>query len=151
MRLQINDSKVTTLFFPAKSRTCPACGHEQRYAYKSCGRHFFQLDGVYYVDGQIVRCLNGRCPLVYKVMHPPEEDALVGRKKGFGFDVIARIGHLRFNDVLTRLEIKERLGAEHPSLVISERQVEVLFNLYAKLVRARAKISSVRNSIEAYL
>ena len=134
MRLQIGDSKVTSLFLPAKNRTCPACGQPQRYAYKSCGRHFFQLDGAYYLDGQIVHCLNLRCPLRFKAMHPPEEDALVPRKKGFGFDVIARIGELRFNEVLTRAEIKERLSAEHPLLVISERHIEALFKLYAKLV-----------------
>lgn len=134
MRLQIDSSKVTELFFPAKNRTCPACGHAQRYSYKSCGRHFYQLDGAYYVDGQIVHCLNVKCPLRYRPMHPPEEDALVPRRKGFGFDVIARIGHLRFTNRLTRLEIKDRLAAEHPALVISERQVETLFKLYGELV-----------------
>ena len=134
MRLQIDPSKVTSLFFPATNRACPACGHEQRYGYKSCGRHFYRLDGVFYLDGQIVHCLNGGCPLRYKAMHPPEEDALVPRKKGFGFDVIARVGQLRFNDRLTRLEIKDRLVAEHPALMISERQVETLFKLYGELV-----------------
>jgi hypothetical protein len=134
MRLQIDSSKVTELFFPAKNRTCPACGHAQRYSYKSCGRRFYQLDGAYYVDGQIVHCLNVKCPLRYKPMHPPGEDVLVPRKKGFGFDVIARIGHLRFINRLTRAEIRDRLGAEHPALVISERQVETLFKLYGELV-----------------
>jgi hypothetical protein len=134
MRLQINDSKVTHLFFASTERTCPGCGREQRYAYKSSGRHFYQLDGLYYLDAQIVHCFNGQCPLRYRRMHPPGELALVPPKKGFGFDVIARIGQLRFGRKLTRAEIKARLAIDHPALEISERQVEYLFDLYGELV-----------------
>lgn len=134
MRLQIDPSKVTTLFFPAKDRTCPLCGREQRYAYKSSGHHFYRLDGAYYVDGQIVHCWNGLCPLRFKPMHCPEERALVAPKKGYGFDVVACIGRLRFGDRLTRNEIVEWLAKHHPALKISDRQVENIFNLYGALV-----------------
>lgn len=135
MRIRYDPSRVTKLFFPQTARTCPACGHEQRYKYKSSGRHFYQLDGVYYVDGQIVYCQNGRCPLRHKPIHPPEELALVALGKGYGFDVIARIGQLRFQrPPLSRGEITARLALEHPALVISERNVENLFKLYGALV-----------------
>lgn len=134
MRIQYDPSKVTKLFFPQTQRVCPACGHEQRYKYKSSGRHFYQLDGVYYVDGQIVYCRNGACPLRHQPMHPPEELARAALGKGYGFDVIACIGQLRFGERLTRAEIKARLGREHPALVISERNIENLFKLYGVLV-----------------
>lgn len=134
MRLQYDPSKVTKLFFPQRERTCPSCGQEQRYKYKSSGRHFYQLDGVFYVDGQIVYCYNGACPLRHKPMHPPEELALAALRKGYGFDVIAHIGQLRFRERLTRTEIKTRLALEHPALVISERNIENLFKLYGVLV-----------------
>jgi hypothetical protein len=67
-------------------------------------------------------------------MHPPREVAMAPQKKGYGFDVIACIGHMRYRDSLTRLEILNRLGREFPQLEISEREVEVLYKLYGALV-----------------
>ena len=134
MRLQTDDTKVTHLFFPSTDRNCPGCGREQKYSYKSSGRHFYQLDGLFYVDGQIVHCVYGQCSLRYKRMHPPAELALAPPKKGFGFDVIARIGQLRFGHDLNRAAIKARLAIDHPAVVISERQVEYLYKLYGALV-----------------
>src|SRR6267143_427799 len=101
MRTQIDDSKVTHLFFAQEERICPGCGEPQRYDYKSSGRYFYLLSGLKYLDGQIVYCHNGRCPLRYKPMHPLEELAYAPPKKGHGFDVIARIGQLRYGDELT--------------------------------------------------
>jgi hypothetical protein len=92
------------------------------------------LEGLRCVTGQIVYCENGRCPLRFKSMHPPEELSLVAPYKGHGFDVIARIGQMRFRDKLTRLEILSRLAKDFPKLVISERQVETLYKLYGALV-----------------
>lgn len=137
MALQIDDAKATRLFFPQKpeNRLCPACGHQQRYDYKSSGRYFYQLNmGLCYVDGQIVFCHNGACPLRYKPMHPPEELRLAPPSKGHGFDVIACIGHRRFGDKMTRDEIRAWLRQHHPEVVISERQVQHLYELYGALV-----------------
>jgi hypothetical protein len=136
MAVPINDSKATRLFFPQKpeNRLCPACGHPQRYDYKSSGRHFYQLTGLYYVDGQIVYCHNGTCSLRYKPMHPPEELLLAPPGRGHGFDVMACIGHRRYGDEMTRPEIKAWLEAHHPALVISERQIQNLWELYGALV-----------------
>lgn len=134
MPLRIDSSKVTRLFFPYRDRTCPSCGDPQRYDYKSSGRHFYRLDGLFYVDGQIVYCHNGACPLRYKPMHPPEELALAPPGRGYGFDVLALTGQHRFGERLTRLEILNRLAADHPKVVISERQVQNLYDLYGALV-----------------
>ena len=87
-----------------------ACGEPQRYDYKSSGRYFYVLAGLRYVDGQIVYCHNGRCPLRYKPMHPPKELTLAPPSKGHGFDVIACVGRLRYGERLTRPEIKTRLA-----------------------------------------
>ena len=134
MPLQIDDSKATHLFFAQENRDCPACGEPQRYDYKSSGRYFYVLAGLRYVDGQIVYCHNGRCPLRYKPMHPPKELALAPPSKGHGFDVIACVGRLRYGERLTRPEIKTRLALDYPSLVISERQIQTLYELYGELV-----------------
>lgn len=92
MRPQIDDSKATRLFFPQEDRVCPACGEPQRYDYKSSGRYFYLLSGLNYLDGQIVYCYNGSCPLRYKPMHPPQELSLAAPLKGHGHDVIAVVG-----------------------------------------------------------
>jgi len=94
----------------------------------------YRLSGLNYLEGRIVYCDNGRCPLRYKPMHPPEELAYAPSKKGHGFDVIACIGRLRYRDKLTRLEILTRLVKDHPALVITERHVENLYRLYGELV-----------------
>lgn len=134
MPLQIDPSKASHLFFPQEHRRCLACGEVQRYDYKSSGRYFYRLNGLYYVDGQIVYCHNGSCPLRYKPIHPPEELSLAPPLKGHGFDVIAFIGHLRHREALTRPEIKIRLARDYPALVISERQIQNLYELYGALV-----------------
>jgi len=134
MRTQIDRSKATHLFFPQKDRVCPCCGGTQQYDYKSSGRYVYGLSGLKYLEGQIVYCDNGQCPLRHKPMHPPEELACAPTKKGHGFDVIARIGQLRYSEKLARLEILMRLAKDHPALVISERHVENLYRLYGELV-----------------
>lgn len=135
----IDHSKATHSFFAQEEsrRTCPGCGEPQRYKYKSSGHSFYTLDGLRCVTGQIVYCKNGRCPLRFLSMHPPEEVALVAPYKGHGYDVIARIGQMRFHDKLTRLEILNRLAKDFPKLVISERQIETLYKLYGALVSGR--------------
>jgi hypothetical protein len=125
--------EANQLFFPFDGRPCPSCKGSLRYNYKSSGRKFFRLDGPYYVDSQIVYCSNGRCPLRFKPQHPPEELALAPPLKGYGFDVLAAAGQLRYGEGLTRLQIQARLLEEHPALKISERQVQNLYELYGAL------------------
>jgi hypothetical protein len=57
------------------------------------------------------------------------------RGHGYGLDVIVRIGHLRFREHRTREEIWRRLRAETP-VVLSERHVQHLLEVYLALVRA---------------
>ena len=97
-------------------------------------RHIHRLDALLYVDAQIAYCFNGRCALRFKPLHPPEELALAPQRKGYGFDVIAHIGQVRFREKWTRSQIKEHLGEEFPQLVISPREIENLFKLYGELV-----------------
>lgn len=136
MPLPIDDSKSTHLFFrqPEANRTCFACGEAQRYKFNSSGRYFYVLDGLRRVAGQIVYCHNGRCPLRFKPIHPPEELALAPQQKGHGYDVIACIGQMRFRDKLTRSEIGSRLAKDFPRLVVSDRQIETLYKMYGALV-----------------
>ena len=134
MPLRIDSSKATRHFFAQQTRCCPACGHEQRYNYKSSGRYFYCNDGLHYVDGQIVYCYNGACPLRFKPMHPPEELSLAAPLQGHGFDVIATIGQLRYGEGLKRSAIHMRLAQDYPALKISERQVQELWELYGELV-----------------
>jgi hypothetical protein len=121
------------LHIPYKNRQCPACGNEQRYGYCSSGRHIFRLDALFRVTSQVVYCVTPRCPLIKQDMHPPEEWALAPPYKGFGSDVIAEAGRLRFSERMTRVEIKNDLKAKY-SLDISEREVNTLYDLYGALV-----------------
>jgi hypothetical protein len=57
------------------------------------------------------------------------------RGSGYGLDVIARIGHLRFQQHCTRAEIWQALDTA-PGLQLSERHVQNLLELYLALLRA---------------
>jgi len=137
MPVYIDISKTTRIFLPQpeKVRLCPCCGKPLRYYYKSSGHYFYQLSGLYYVDGQILYCYNGACALRFKPLHPLEELSLVPPKRGHGFDVLACVGQLRYGgEELKRLQIKDRLARDYPNLVISERQIQNLYELYGALV-----------------
>ena len=116
-----------------EQRICASCGEEQRYGYNTAGRTIRRLDAAYRVTAQTVTCRNGACPLIYKVMHPPAEWAMAGPYQGFGFDVMAKIGQLRYGGQLITPLIVERLLRED-NLVISERSVFDLYTLYGHLV-----------------
>lgn len=114
-------------------RVCPACGEELRYGYCTSGRGIRLLDGHYRVTSQTTYCRNGSCPLVYKVLHPPGEWEMAAPHQGFGFDVMAKIGQLRYGEHLTVEQIVGRLLGEDRFL-ISGRSVTNLYRLYGVLV-----------------
>lgn len=120
-------------FIPNVLRVCPACGKPQRYDYKSSGRSIRRLDEFLFLEVQIVFCRNGRCPLVRKGMHPPEEWALSPAYERFGSDVIAACGLLHFVEGLGRDAIVARLKKEH-GVQMSPRTANRLFDLFGALV-----------------
>jgi hypothetical protein len=65
------------------------------------------------------------------------------RGHGYGLDVVVRIGHLRFSEQRTRAEIWDRLRDEH-AMVISERHVQHLLEVYLALLRASGEDLSAR-------
>lgn len=133
MPLQLNGSQPESVFFPHNDRTCPACGSLRWYGYKSSGRRFYRLAGLLFAECQLVYCRIGSCPLRFKPMRPPQLEALAPSSKGYGYDVIARVGHLRFAEKLSRAQIHERFKQDHPAVVLSERQVQNLYELYGAL------------------
>jgi len=126
-------SGAIPLHIPYSPRRCPACGQEQRYGYCSSGRYIFRLDRLLSVTSQVVYCVNPRCTLMKRDMHPPEEWALAPPYKGFGWDVIATTGQLRHGQRMTRVQIKAHLKEVY-GLEISEREVNTLYDLYGTLV-----------------
>lgn len=120
-------------FIPNILRCCPVCGGRQRYDYKSSGRSIRRLDEFLFVEVQIAYCTNGRCPLVRKGMHPPEEWALSPAYERFGSDVIAACGLLHFVEKLGRDAIVSRLRTQY-GVEMSPRTANRLFDLYGALV-----------------
>jgi hypothetical protein len=115
------------------NRICPCCGEEQRYGYCTSGRGVRRLDAAYRVTSQTTYCRNGACPLIYKVMHPPAEWAMAAPSQRFGFDVVAKVGQLRYGERLTAQQIQARLLRED-KLDMAERSVSNLYTLYGVLV-----------------
>jgi hypothetical protein len=72
-----------------------------------------------------------------KDVRPPQELAFAPPFKGFGCDVIAKIGQLRFGkQQMTRAQIKTFLKSTH-NLDISEREVNTLYEFYGALVTCK--------------
>lgn len=130
-------SAAVPLHFKNEDRRCLACGGEQRYGYSAPRRFVFRLDQLYRVTSQVVYCRTPGCPLQMKDVRPPKELAFAPPYKGFGCDVIAEIGQLRYGKqngkAMTRLEIKAYLKARY-NLEISEREVNTLYDFYGALV-----------------
>jgi hypothetical protein len=93
------------------------------------------LSGVEQVTNLGFRCGNADCPFGRTVYRSARAEARQVKGSGYGLDVIARIGYLRYGQHRTRAEIWRYFDEETP-VAISERHVQNLLEVYLALVRA---------------
>jgi hypothetical protein len=93
------------------------------------------LSGPEHVTNLGFRCSAAACAYGRTVYRSAQAEARQVRGHGYGLDVLVRIGHLRFREHRTREEIWRRLREER-GVVLSERHVQHLLEVYLALLRA---------------
>jgi hypothetical protein len=115
--------------------TCPHCQSPLACSHPVWAKPVQFLDGITHLTNLGYRCSNAACPFPRAVYRSAQAEARQVKGSGYGLDVVARIGALRFGEHQTRDEIWQELR-EIPTLRISERHVQNLIEVYLALLRA---------------
>lgn len=113
---------------------CPHCGASLVYSHSVWAKVIQFFAQIEHVTNLGFRCENPNCPFGRTVYRSAQAEACQIKGSGYGLDVVARIGHLRFAEHRTREEIWRQLGEQ--AIQISERHVQNLIEVYLALLRA---------------
>ncbi len=114
---------------------CPHCGARLRYSHPVWAKAIQSLQRVEHVTNLGFRCANPSCWFPRTVYRSARAEACQVKGSGYGLDVVAEIGALRFGQHRTREEIWRYLDQE-TAVRISERHVQNLLEVYLALLRA---------------
>jgi hypothetical protein len=114
---------------------CPHCGAPLVYSHPVWAKVLQTLTGLEHLTNLGYRCSAPTCAFVRSVYRSAAAEARQVKGSGYGLDVVAYIGQLRFREHRTRAEIWQQLQAETP-VQISERHVQNLLEVYLALLRA---------------
>jgi hypothetical protein len=114
---------------------CPHCGARLRLSHPVWAKPIQSLERVEHVTSLGSRCRSPGCPFPRTVYRSAHAEGRQVKGSGYGLDVVARIGALRFGQHRTREEIWRHLVDETP-VRISERHVQNLLEVYLALLRA---------------
>src|SRR5215210_6903642 len=114
---------------------CPHCGARLVASHSVWRKPIQSLERIEHVTSLGFRCGNRNCPFPRTVYRSAQAEARQVKGSGYGLDVVARIGVLRFGQHRTREEIWRHLDQETP-VRISERHVQNLLEVYLALLRA---------------
>jgi len=123
--------------------TCPHCGAALALSHPVWAKPIQFLGGAEHVTNLGYRCSNADCAYQRNVYRSARAEARQLRGSGYGLDVVVRIGQLRFGEHRTREEIWRRLR-EDAGLVISERHVQNVLEVYLALLRASGQDLAAR-------
>jgi hypothetical protein len=114
---------------------CPHCGTHLVRSHPVWAKPLQSLARIEHVTSLGYRCRNPACPFPRTVYRSAQAEARQVKGSGYGLDVVAHIGALRFGQQRTREEIWRHLMDETP-VQISERHVQNLLEVYLALLRA---------------
>lgn len=114
---------------------CPHCDRDLVCSHPVWAKPIQFLTGVEHVTSLGFRCPNRDCAVPRTVYRSARAEARQVKGSGYGLDVVAHIGALRFGRHRTREEIWRHLREETP-VQISERHVQNLLEVYLALLRA---------------
>ena len=114
---------------------CPHCGATLTYSHPVWAKPVQSLEQIAHITSLGYRCANSACPFARTVYRSAQAEAHQVKGSGYGLDVVAHIGVLRFGQQRTREEIWRHLVNE-TAVQISERHVQNLLEVYLALLRA---------------
>lgn len=117
-------------------RHCPHCSGRLVRSHPVWAKPIQCLTQIEHVTSLGYRCRTPGCPFGHTIYRSARAEARQVKGSGYGLDVVAHIGALRFGQHRTREEIWRHLVNETP-VQISERHVQNLLEIYLALLRAR--------------
>jgi hypothetical protein len=114
---------------------CPHCAAPLVYSHPVWAKSIQSLSGIEHVTSLGFRCSDPACAFGRTAYRSARAEARQVKGSGYGLDVVVRVGHRRFSQHRTRAEIWRHLVEETP-VVISERHVQNLLEIYLALLRA---------------
>lgn len=130
---------------------CPHCGTPLAFSHPVWAKPIQFLAGIEHVTSLGYRCGNPDCPFARAVYRSAQAEGRQVKGSGYGLDVVAHVGYLRFHEHRTREEIWRQLheptSGQTPGLCpieISERHVQNLVEVYLSLLGASHRDSGER-------
>jgi hypothetical protein len=114
---------------------CPHCGARLVRSHPVWTKPIQSLERIERVTSLGFRCDNPGCSFPRTVYRSARAEARQVKGSGYGLDVVARIGQLRFGQHRTREEIRRQVVDETP-VQLSERHVQNLLEVYLALLCA---------------
>ena len=119
-------------------KECSVCGKPLKEKYRTKGRTIKSLKGRIDIVTHVYACVNFECSKYDVSIYPEEETLLAIKGYKFGLDVIVKIGHLRYFEHKTWVEVHKILTNDY-DLKISLREIGYLEQSYLALVNIVAK------------
>jgi hypothetical protein len=126
-----------------EATTGPHCAGPLRYSHPVWAKPIQFLTGPEHVTNLGFRCSEPACSFGRSVYRSAQAEARQVPGHGYGLDVVVRVGSLRCGEHRPREEIRRRSREETP-VVISERHVRHLLEVYLALLRASSQDLTAR-------
>ena len=143
MKISKDYSNVPAVYYKPEIEKCLECGEKLERSHRVWNKYIIQLTGTIYVVSMGYRCPEDDCSsdTVYR---SAMAESLSLKHYSFGMDVIAKVGEMRFNWNRTLREIHSELKK---SILISEREIQYLIEIYMLLVTGVKQDKSYLNEV----
>ena len=128
-------SGAKTVYFNPEINLCPHCNTPLKRSHIAWQKNIFTLKGIFHVTSYAYRCPNKACTQPQTIYRSMESEMLNLKYYQFSLDVIAKVGHLRFNEHATIRQTRRTLK-KHFKLQISRSEVNLLSQVYLALIKA---------------
>jgi len=122
------------IYFKPEITHCPHCRSKLRRTHTAWHKNIACLDGVIEAWSMAYGCPNESCEYCGVTYKSAEAEGLSMKHTSYGFDVLCRVGELRFKYHMTRAEIAEELT--RIGVPTSERYAQSLYERYQALLTA---------------
>lgn len=125
-------SRAKQVYFKPEIKHCPHCKKPLKRSHIAWRKNVFTLKETLHVTTYAYRCTNKTCLKTNETYRSAEAEMLSLKYYQFSIDVIAKIGHLYFNEHKTIDEIKQTLCKLH----VSRSEINLLYQAYLSLTTA---------------
>ncbi|MED4569806.1 transposase [Brevibacillus agri] len=122
------------IYFRPEIQNCPHCGTKLKRHHTAWKKNIITLSGVIQAWSMAYACRNSDCLHPKTYYKSAEAELLSMKHTSYGFDVLALVGQLRFQQHMTIGEITKELNQR--GIATSERNSQRLYERYLTLLRA---------------